>query len=104
MFNTIAAGTEFSLREQVKYEKDKAVKQPFIDQNGVKMLLVAIDHAELPDHPAPADALFIVMEGDGELTYEGKTVKVKHGTSVKFAKGAIHSVKADKLKFMLLFA
>lgn len=104
MFDTQKAGTVFRLKEQIQYEKGKAVKQPFIDQNGVKMLLVAIDHSQLPEHPAPADALVMVLEGSGEITYDNVPVKVKEHESFKFEKGVIHSVKADKIKFALLFS
>ncbi len=104
MFNTQKPGEVFDLKDVAAYEKGKAVKEVYVDQNGVKMLVVAIDHSQLPDHPAPADALFMVLEGKGEITYEGKTTEIHEKQSFKFAKGAIHSVKADKLKFALLFA
>lgn len=104
MFNTQKAGEVFDLKDVAAYEKGKAVKEVYVDQNGVKMLVVAIDHAELPDHPAPADALFTVLEGKGEITYNGKTVEIHEKQSFKFDKGVIHSVKADKLKFALLLA
>lgn len=104
MFNTIQAGNVFELKDEIHYEKEKAVKQLFIDQNGVKMLLIAIDHSELPDHPAPADALVLVLEGEGDITYEGRTSHLSEKEAFRFDKGAIHSVKAEKMKFMLLFA
>lgn len=104
MFDLQKAGSVFHLKDQVQYEKDKAVKQVYIDQNGVRMLLVAIDHSLLPDHPAPADALVMVLEGSGAITYNNTVAKVKEHDFFKFDKGVIHSVKADKLKFALLFA
>lgn len=48
MFDSQKAGSVFHLKDQVQYEKDKAVKQVYIDQNGVRMLLVAIDHSCSP--------------------------------------------------------
>lgn len=103
MLETIKVGEPFLLKDQVEYEKDKAVKKVIAQNDGATLLLAALDHAQLPDHPAPKDAVFTVLDGEGELTYAGNTVKIHHGMSVKFDQGVIHSVKTDKkLKFMLM--
>lgn len=103
MYSELNAGKAIVLKDQVKYEKSKAIKQPFITADNTKLLLIAIDHGELPTHAAPADALITVLEGEGDLTYEGNTIHIHEHDSVKFEKGAMHSVKSDKkLKFSLL--
>ncbi len=103
MFNQIEAGKVFELKNEATYEKGKAVKTPFIQDGSVSMLIIAMDHAQLPEHPAPADALITVLEGEGELTYAGNRVHLKEHDSFRFDKGAIHSVTTDhKLKFSLL--
>ncbi len=103
MFKTIEAGKVFSLKDKASYEKGKAVKTPFIQADGTTMILVSIDHAELPEHAAPADALVSVIEGEGDIVYKGVKTHVKEHDSFKFDKGALHSVSTDhKLKFSLL--
>lgn len=103
MLEKVTAGKPFYLKDEAEYEKDKAVKTVIASADGAQMLIVALDHASLPDHPAPQDALLTVLDGEGELTYQGTPVKLHHGTSVKMDKGAIHSVTTDKkLKFLLV--
>lgn len=104
MLNQIEAGKPFHLKDLVEYEEGKAVKKTVASAEGASIVVVAMDKAELADHPAPQDAVFTVLDGDGELTYLGTPIKVRHGMSIKFDKGAVHSVKTDhKLKFMLMF-
>lgn len=102
MLEQVKAGEAFELKDLVDYEKDQCVKKLMINENGTKVLLIALDHAKLPEHPAPANALFTVLEGEGKLTYLGNTIDVHHGQSVKFDANAAHSVTADhKMKFMV---
>lgn len=102
--NSLAAGKSFLFKDLVEYEKDKAVKAPVLSTDGTSIVVVAMDHANLPEHTAPKNAIFTVLEGEGTLVYEKETVKLHHGMSIKFDQGALHSVSTDKkMKFMLLF-
>lgn len=101
---TFETGEVFSLSDQIQTEPGKAIKKVVIDGKEMKMLLVVIEKGELPEHPAPLDALVTVIEGEGTLAYEGKApVTIRKGDSFAFKKGALHSVRAENvLKFSLL--
>lgn len=101
----IVPGKSFLFKDLIDFEKGKAVKKQVLsNEAGTSIMLVAMDEASLPDHPAPSDAILTVLDGEGELVYEGAHHKLHHGMSFAFAKGAIHSVTTDKkLRFMLLF-
>lgn len=101
---TFQTGEVFSLSNEIQFKSGEAVKKVVIDGKEMKMLLVAIEKGELPEHPAPLNALVTVLEGEGVLVYKGKDPVTMHeGDSFAFEKGALHSIRAEnKLKFSLL--
>lgn len=105
MLETIENGKEFLFKDLVAYEEGKAVKKSVLQAAGAtQIVVVALDHANLPEHTAPENAILTVLEGEGTINYEGTDHKLKHGDSFKMAKGAPHSLTCDKkMKFMLLF-
>lgn len=57
----------------------------------------------LSEHAAPGEAIVFALDGNGIIGYEGKEYPIKAGEQFHFAKGGLHSVKADgQFKMALL--
>jgi len=100
---TYKTGEVFSLAKQIQLEEGKAVKKLVINGEAMKLLLVGIDHGELPAHTAPMNGLISVLEGEGTFFYLGKSFAIHQGDNFAFQKDQLHAIKTDsKIKFSVL--
>lgn len=98
----LKAGEVFSFANLVPYKKGEAVKQMLVNTDDFKLLAISVFEGTLAAHPAPLNAIVTAIEGEGVITYEGKSSPIKAGESFIFDKGALHSVSSDtQLKFIL---
>lgn len=101
--NTIESGKVFSLLNELSYKEGSAQKTLLLEGDCYKLLGITIDHGELPEHPAPMDALVFAAEGSAIITYDGKDYPIKAGENFKFDTGVLHSIRTDgQYKMFLL--
>lgn len=104
MNEAIKAGEVFRLAELVPYVDGKIVNMDVVSNDKMKFVVMAFDQGcALSEHAAPGEAIIFALDGKGIIGYEGKEHEIKAGENFHFAKGGLHSVKADgKFKMALL--
>jgi len=104
MNNAIKAGEIFKLAELVPYQESKIVNMDVVHNDKMKFVVMAFDAGTgLSEHAAPGEALIFALDGEAVIGYEGKEHPIKAGENFHFAKGGLHSVKANgRFKMALL--
>ena len=104
MNNAIKAGEIFKLAELVPYQEGKIVNMDVVHNDRMKFVVMAFDAGTgLSEHAAPGEALIFALDGEAVIGYEGKAHPIKAGENFHFAKGGLHSVKANgRFKMALL--
>jgi len=104
MNNAIKAGEIFKLSELVPYQEGKIVNMDVVHNDKMKFVVMAFDAGtSLSEHAAPGEALIFSLDGEAVIGYEGKEHPIKAGENFHFAKGGLHSVKANgRFKMALL--
>jgi len=104
MNNAIKAGEIFKLSELVPYQEGKIVNMDVVHNDKMKFVVMAFDAGTgLSEHAAPGEALIFALDGEAVIGYEGKEHPIKAGENFHFAKGGLHSVKANgRFKMALL--
>ena len=104
MNNAIKAGEIFKLSELVPYQESKIVNMDVVHYDKMKFVVMAFDAGTgLSEHAAPGEALIFALDGEAVIGYEGKEHPIKAGENFHFAKGGLHSVKANgRFKMALL--
>ena len=104
MNNAIKAGENFKLAELVPYHEGKIVNMDVVHNDKMKFVVMAFDAGTgLSEHAAPGEALIFALDGEAVIGYEGKEHPIKAGENFHFAKGGLHSVKANaRFKMALL--
>ena len=93
----------FSVADQVQYEDGKVVSLTLAQQPGTGMTLFAFDAGEaISTHSAPGDAMAFVLEGEAEITIDGKPNRITGGNAIILPCGIPHAVKAISRFKMLL--
>lgn len=102
--NTINEKDIFALKDLVPYSAGRIINRNLIDTEKVHFAVLSLAKGtSLPEHAAPRDALLFGLDGEGQITREGKTYTLKAGENFAMKKGDRHSVKAEKdFKFALL--
>jgi len=106
MNKAIEAGTIYRLKDLIPVQEGKIINLDLMESEHMKFVVMALgDGCELPEHAAPGEAVLFVLEGKAALRYEGKDHVLSAGDNFSFAKGGLHSVKAEgPLKIALLLA
>lgn len=87
----------FSVGDLVDYENGKVVKMTVMRNATMALIVMAFDaDTELPEHRAPGEALFSVIEGEISVRMNGNDYVVTRGRSIRFEKGGSHAVIAAK--------
>ena len=104
MNNAIKAGETFKLSELVPYQEGKIVNMDVVHNDKMKFVVMTFDAGTgLSEHAAPGEALIFALDGEAVIGYEGKEHPIKAGENFHFAKGGLHSVKANgRFKMALL--
>ena len=91
----IAVGEVFKLKDQVEVVKDSISNVDIVKNDTMSLFLMAFDKGQsLPTHAAPGDILVMALEGEAEITIDGKVSVLKEGEQLSFESGSPHSVKA----------
>lgn len=104
MNQTVKAGEIFQLKDLVPYQDGKIVNMDIASNDHMKFVVMSFDEGTgLSEHAAPGEAIVFALDGNGIIGYEGKEYPIKAGEQFHFAKGGLHSVKADgQFKMALL--
>ncbi len=104
MNEAIKPGEVFELAQVVPYQDGKIVNMDIAKNDAMKFVVMAFDEGcALSEHAAPGDAIVFALEGKGVIGYEGEEYPIEAGQNFRFAKGGLHSVKANgKFKMALL--
>lgn len=85
----------FQLKDLLPTESGKIVNADIVNTSGVKIVLMSFDAGcMLPEHAAPAEALFFCLDGEAVITEDGCDYPIRAGQNFVFGKGNLHSVKA----------
>ena len=97
MNKAVTAGEVFKLADLIPYQEGKIVNMDVVHNEKMKFVVMAFDEGTgLSEHAAPGEALIFALDGEAVIGYEGKDHVIKAGENFHFAKGGLHSVKADK--------
>ncbi len=104
MNELLSKGKVFALKDALPYQEGKIVNLTLMENATSQLALIAMSKGtELTAHKAPGEALLLILDGEGIITYEGVENKVAAGDSFAFAKNGLHAVKAlSNFKFALL--
>ena len=104
MNSAIQAGKVFKLADLLPYQEGKIVNMDVMHNDKMKFVIMAFDAGTgLSQHAAPGEALIFALDGEAIIGYEGRQHAIKAGENFHFAKGGLHSVKAEsKFKMALL--
>ena len=90
-------GRVFDVAHMIDYAEGGVVSKELIHNDAGSVTLFSFDAGQqLSEHTAPFDALLQVVEGEMELSVEGKVNVVKAGEAFVIPHGARHSVNAPK--------
>lgn len=104
MNEVIKAGEVFRLADLIPYQDEKIINMDVVHNDKMKFVVMAFaEGTGLSEHAAPGEALVFALDGEAVIGYEGTEHRIKAGETFHFAKGGLHSVKADhKFKMALL--
>jgi len=88
----------------VGYQDGSVVSRTIIDKNAGTLTLFAFDEGQgLSEHAAPFDALVSLLDGEAEITIDGKANYLKEGQMIIMPANIPHALKAiKKFKMMLV--
>ena len=96
-------GRVFDVAHMIDYAEGGVVSKELIHNDAGSVTLFSFDAGQqLSEHTAPFDALLQVVEGEMELSVEGKVNVVKAGEAFVIPNGARHSVSAAKPLKMII--
>lgn len=97
MNDAVKAGEVFELGKLLPYQEGKIVNMDVVSNSKMKFVVMSFDAGTgLSEHAAPGEALIFALDGEGIIGYEGEEHVIKKGENFHFAKGGLHSVKAEK--------
>lgn len=93
-----------NLAEQIEYANGSTVSKTLLRAEGVNVVLFAFDAGEeLSEHTAAMPVIVQTLEGELEVTADGRTVVLKPGGVVHFTTRLPHAVKAVQRAKMVLY-
>jgi len=93
-----------NLNALIAYQPDSVVSRTIIDKPAGTITLFAFDNQQgLSEHTAPYDALVYIIEGEAEVTINGKPFKLKQGELTIMPANQPHALTAaTKFKMLLV--
>lgn len=97
-------GEKAKLVRLVDYQEGSIVSKTLIDKKTGTITLFAFDKGQgLSEHTAPFDAMVLILEGEAQITIEGKPYSLSAGEMIIMPANKAHSVKAqDRFKMLLV--
>lgn len=96
-------GKALTLQELVAYQDGSVVSKTLIDKKIGTVTLFSFDAGQgLSEHTAPYDAMVQIVDGEAEVTIDGKAQQVFAGQMIIMPANHPHALKAVKPFKMLL--
>jgi quercetin dioxygenase-like cupin family protein len=97
-------GKAMDIKGLIGYQDHAVVSRTLIDRKEGTMTVFAFDMGEgLSEHTAPFDATVLVLEGDVEISIDGKSQTLKEGEMVIMPAKHPHALRAlTRFKMMLI--
>ena len=93
----------FRLKDTAAYQEHSVVSREIIRKPSGTMTVFAFDKGEgLSEHTAPFDAAVYLLEGEAEVSIDGKPCTVKEGEMIIMPANKPHALKAVTAYKMLL--
>ncbi len=87
----------------VNYSDDSIVSRTLVNNDAGTITLFAFDEGQgLSEHTAPFDAIVQIIDGESEITIDGKPVKAVDGQLILMPANVPHSLKATRKFKMIL--
>jgi quercetin dioxygenase-like cupin family protein len=92
------------MADLVKYQTNAIVSRTLIDKEAGTVTLFAFDVTQgLSEHTAPFDALVYILDGEADITIQGKPIRLKEGEMTVMPANKPHAVEAvSKFKMLLI--
>ncbi|MCZ9293555.1 cupin domain-containing protein [Corynebacterium meitnerae] len=101
---TAMLGYVENLAENIEYSPQSTVSKMVMRAEGVNVVLFSFDEGEeLSEHTAAMPVIVQALEGELEITGDGKTVTLHPGGMVHFTTRLPHAVKALTKAKMVLY-
>lgn len=96
----------YNLKESIDVAEGGVVSKQFIKNNGGNITLFAFDKGQgLSEHTAPFDAIVQIIEGEAEISVDGKKQVLVEGEMINMPANiphAIHAAEAFKMCLIML--
>ncbi len=103
LIKNVEHSVPFVLADLVEYQKGKVASLTLAQKPGVGVTLFAFDEGEgVSTHSAPGDAMAVILDGEAEITIDGKPFHSKAGEGIVMPAGIPHGVKSVTRFKMLL--
>ncbi|WP_099469475.1 cupin domain-containing protein [Konateibacter massiliensis] len=103
LIKNVEHAAPFELINLVEYETGKIVSLTLAQEKGTGITVFAFDAEEkISTHAASGDAMAVILEGEAEITIDGKKYIAKTGEGIVMPAGIPHGVKAITRFKMLL--
>jgi quercetin dioxygenase-like cupin family protein len=87
----------------IEYQEGSVVSREILKKSSGTLTLFAFDAGQgLSEHTAPFDAVVSVLDGDAEVTIDGRPYGVSAGEMIVMPAGRPHALKAVRRFKMLL--
>lgn len=100
---TFEKETVFSLEEAIEYTQGGVISKQVTKNKAGNITLFSFDKEQgLSEHTAAYDAVVQILDGEAEITINGKLYQLKKGNSIIMPANIPHSLKATERFKMLL--
>ena len=84
-----------SMTDLIQYQDGSVVSRTILKRESGSVTLFAFDQSQgLSEHTAPYDALVHLLDGEAEITIDGKAHRVKQGEMIIMPANHPHALKA----------
>ncbi|MEA5084488.1 hypothetical protein SDC9_130469 [bioreactor metagenome] len=95
--------TALTLVDLVSYQPGQVVSKTLAQNDAISLTLFAFDKdEEISSHDSNGDAMVIALDGEGEITIDGKKYVLKTGETIVMPAKKPHAVYAKEQFKMLL--
>ncbi|GAB3422148.1 cupin domain-containing protein [Niabella aquatica] len=100
---TFEKETVFSLEEAIEYTQGGVISKQVTKSKAGNITLFSFDKEQgLSEHTAAYDAVVQILDGEAEITINGKLYQLRKGNSIIMPANIPHSLKATERFKMLL--
>lgn len=96
----------YNLKESINFAEGGVVSKQFIKNKGGNITFFAFDKGEgLSEHTAPFDAVVQIIEGEAEVSIDGKKNTVREGELIIMPANiahALHAIEPFKMCLIML--